>query len=155
MKKLTPEEFNERLQAQKDNVAKLKKLSVKVGIVSNSVGPYENGQTALDVGLIHEYGTEDIPRRSFLRAPFLTKKKEMDSFIQKQFQKVIEDGFPAEKAMELIGVKAQSISQEAFTTGGFGQWAELSQSTIEKKGSSQILLDTGTLRNSITYEVVK
>jgi len=57
--------------------------------------------------------------------------------------------------MELIGVKAQSISQGAFTTKGYGQWQELSPKTVEKKGSSQILIDTGTLRNSITYQVVK
>ena len=157
MKKVTPEQAIKALEEQKKNLDKLKTMSVKVGIVSNGAGGgvYPDGQTVLDVGLMHEYGTEKIPMRSFLRAPFFVKKKEIESFVVKQFQKVIEKGFPAESALELIGIKAQSISQEAFTTKGFGQWQELSPKTIEKKGSSQILIDTGTLRNSITYQVTK
>ena len=155
MKKLTPEQLQEKLQAQINNIDKLKTMTVKVGIISSGSGVYENGENVIDIGIRHEYGTEDIPRRSFLRAPFFMKKKEMSSFINKQFKKVIEEGRPAETALELIGIKAQSISQEAFTSSGYGQWPALSPKTIEKKGSSQALIDTGTLRNSITYQVKK
>jgi len=79
MKKLTPEEFQEKLQAQIKNLESLKSMQVKVGIISNGAGAgvYGDGQTALDIGLKHEYGTEDIPRRSFLRAPFFAKQKEI------------------------------------------------------------------------------
>ena len=86
---------------------------------------------------------------------FFIKKNELSKFINKQFNKVIDQGMPAETALELIGVKAQSISQEAFANNGYGQWQSLSPKTIEKKGSSQPLIDTGTLRNSITYQVTK
>jgi hypothetical protein len=52
-----------------------------------------------------------------------------------------------------LSVIATNYSKEAFVTRGFGQWPDISQSTKEAKGSSQILIDTGTLRNSITYVV--
>ena len=155
MKKLTPEELQKKIQAQINNIEKLKTMSVKVGIISSGSGVYENGENVVDVGIKHEYGTKDIPRRSFLRTPFFIKKNELSKFINKQFNKVIDQGMPAETALELIGVKAQSISQEAFANNGYGQWQSLSPKTIEKKGSSQPLIDTGTLRNSITYQVTK
>jgi len=157
MSQLTPEEFQKKLKDQIANINKLKSMKVKVGVIGNGAGAgiYDDDQTVLDIAIKHEYGDDKTPRRSFLRAPFSIKKKEMGDFITKQLNKVTEKGFPAETAVDLIGVKAQSIVQDAFTNGGYGQWQALSPRTVDSKGSSQILVDTGTLRNSITYQVTR
>ena len=68
---------------------------------------------------------------------FAVKKKELDAFIQKMFKKVAEEGMDAQRALGLIGVKAQQIVQDAFTSKGYGNWPENSPNTIEEKGSSQ------------------
>ena len=64
----------------------------------------------------------------------------------------------AERALEpgpvlrLIGKGLQQREAEAFATGGFGQWAPLSPSTIAAKGHDTILVDTGDLMASLTEE---
>ena len=94
-----------------------------------------------------------IPRRSFLRTPFDGKKDDLTAAIAKQFQDVFERGKSAEQALGLIGTVAVNISKGAFTTRGYGEWPDITSATKKAKGSSQTLIDTGTLRNSITYVV--
>jgi hypothetical protein len=94
-----------------------------------------------------------IPRRSFLRVPFETKKDDMEKAIVKQFKDVFERGKSAEKALGLIGVSAVNISKGAFLTGGYGEWPDISAATKRRKGSTRILVDNKTLSGSITYVV--
>lgn len=152
---LSPQEMLKRTTDMAKNIAKARRGSVAVGLPVEEVGGkiYGDGMTVIQVGAIHEYGAGNNPRRSFLRVPFAAKKTELADAIAQQFSDVFERGKKAERALGLIGVTATNISKEAFTTRGYGQWPELSQSTIDAKGSSQILIDTGALRNSITYVV--
>lgn len=130
------------------------KGNVKVGVIeSKSSGAiYEGGMTVTEIAAIHEYGIGN-PQRSFLRTPFLVKKKELTAFIGKQFDRVTSGKATAENALERIGIYATNISKAAFRNKGYGQWQDIDESTKAAKGSSQVLIDTGTLRNSITYEV--
>jgi len=150
----TPEETASQVFEFMNNLETALGSTVKVGIQSSSIHTYEDGDTVTEVGAQNEFGVPgSIPRRSFLRMPFAVKKKELDKFIQKMFKKVAEEGLDAKTALGLIGTKAQQIVQDAFTTKGYGNWPENSPQTIEEKGSSQPLIDTGALRSSITYEV--
>ena len=54
---------------------------------------------------------------------------------------------------QAVGVSALEQIQEAFDTEGFGEWTPNSPATIRAKGSEMPLIDTGNLRNSITYKV--
>jgi hypothetical protein len=49
-------------------------------------------------------------------------------------------------AVKLLGVMGEETVQEAFATGGFGQWPALRPRTIQRKGSSRILIDSAQLR---------
>ena len=156
--KLSPQQTVSYISTYLHNIEEAKRSTIAVGIQDSELHYYTNedgsvGESVQEVGAQHEFGTDKVPRRSFLRTPFWVKRTDLGKFITKQFVKVAETGFSASDAMELIGVKAQSISQEAFTNGGFGTWRALSQMTIEEKGSSQILVDTGALVQSITYKV--
>jgi hypothetical protein len=88
-----------------------------------------------------------------LRTPFTAKKDDLSTAIAKQFEDVFQRGKSAEQALGLIGTVAVNISKGAFTSRGYGEWPDISAATKEDKGSSQVLIDTGTLRNSITYVV--
>ena len=151
---MTPEQMLKNTTAYLKNLEKAKRGYVAVGLPAEEVGGtvYDDGQTVAQVGAQHEYGA-GVPRRSFLRTPFAVKKDDMDKAVAKQFKDVFERGKTAEKALGLIGTVAVNISKGAFTTRGYGEWPDITDDTKDAKGSSQVLIDTGTLRNSITYVV--
>ena len=151
---MTPEQMLENTTAYLKNVEKAKRGHVAVGLPSEEVGGtvYDDGQTVAQVGAQHEYGA-GVPRRSFLRTPFAVKKDDLDKAIAKQFEDVFNRGKKAEQALGLIGTAAVNIVKGAFLTRGYGEWLDITDATKEAKGSSQVLIDTGTLRNSISYVV--
>lgn len=136
------------------NLTKLSKSYVAVGLPQERVGGkvYGNGKSVIEIGMFHEFGTQHIPVRSFLRVPFAVKRDELNKFINKQLENVF-DGSPVDKALALIGIKAQQVSQDSFSNNGYGMWSPLLPATVKAKGSSVTLIDTGTLRASITYIV--
>ena len=151
---MTPEQMLENTGAYLKNLEKAKRGHVAVGLPSEEVGGtvYADGQTVAQVGAQHEYGA-GVPRRSFLRTPFAVKKDDMDKAIAKQFEDVFRRGKTAEKALGLIGTVAVNISKGAFTTGGYGEWPDITQETKDAKGSTRILVDNKILSGSITYVV--
>jgi len=155
MSRVSPQEMLKRTKDWADNMARARRSVVAVGLPAEEVGGkvYGDGMSVISVGAIHEYGAGNNPRRSFLRAPFTSKRDELTAAIARQFRDVAENGKSADKALGLIGTIAMDISKGAFTSRGYGEWPDLSQATITAKGSSQPLIDTGTLRNSITYVV--
>ena len=159
---MTPEETLRLVEAQLSNMEKAKTMVVKVGLpagesatskayTSDGQGP---APTVLEVGVWHEYGTQNIPQRSFLRGPLNAKSGELDKVLQTQFNLVLEKGMEVEKALGRVGLAARNISVGAFRTKGYGVWKDISQATKEAKGSSSVLIDTGLLRSSITWVVV-
>jgi hypothetical protein len=139
-----------------------KKLEVAVGLPKGKrLKNYKTRKTVktvktvLDVGLVHEYGSisRNIPQRSFLRTPFLVKDKEIRKEITRQAINVFDKNETVKSGLSKIGIFATGVSQMAFTTKGYGNWKPLKEKTIERKGSSRELIDTGILRSSITYAV--
>jgi hypothetical protein len=151
---MTPEKMLKNTAEYLINLEKAKRGYVAVGLPSEEVGGkvYSDGQTVAQVGAQHEYGA-GVPRRSFLRTPFDIKKDDLDRAIAKQFEDVFKRGKNADKALGLIGTVAVNVVKGAFLTRGYGEWPDITEDTKDAKGSSQVLIDTGTLRNSITYVV--
>lgn len=116
-----------------------------------------SGLTNVQLGVIHEFGSysKNIPARSFLRMPLETKRKDLLEFLgSKTAAKLIGEG-KIKFLLELLGIKAEAIIQEAFESKGFGKWDANAPATIAQKGSSSPLIDTAQLRRSITSKVVK
>lgn len=135
---------------------------IKVGIMGNKAqrNNGNTGQTNAEIGFLNEFGslTKHIPARSFLGMPlrlylaeYLVKKK---AFSQAEVEKAVKAGKLLDLAKK-VGIVAEEVIQEAFATRGFGNWAPNAPSTIEQKGSSSPLIDTGQLRRSITSKVEK
>ena len=150
---MRPEDFIKRTRHLANTIRELDQKSVVVGlpVESGSSKVYSSGKTVIQVGADHEFG-RGVPQRSFLRMPFNVKRDEIVQSIDNQWFNVI-DGMEADQALGLLGAKATNISKGAFTSQGYGQWQDISEFTKRDKGSSQILIDTGTLRNSITWAV--
>lgn len=101
----------------------------------------------------------NIPQRSFLEQPL---KEKLPNEIKKIKQEIFKETFQKMKPRELltrIGAKAVEIVQNAFDTGGYGQWASLTSATKRYKAkkhlSPQILRATGQLAKSISFKVIK
>lgn len=153
---MTPEAMLEYTQRMAKQMAAMATQAVFVGLPNEKVGGkvYGDGMTVLRIGATHEYGLGKNPVRSFLRVPFQTKAKEINSQIAKQFEAAT-NGLDVEVALGRVGAAATNISKGAFTTLGYGEWEPIDAATAKAKGSSQTLIDTGVLRSSISYVLRK
>lgn len=149
---MTPKAALASLTKYHAELSKAAQMSVAVGLPKEKVTAkvYAGGATVLEVGAVHEFGSAKVPARSFLRVPFEQKKGALEAFIQAEFQAVLELERPAEKALDRVGAAATNIAKGAFLEN---EWAPLKPATIAAKGSSRPLIDTGTLRASLTWAV--
>jgi phage gpG-like protein len=135
------------------------KYAVRVGIFgeknSRDPGTSHKVPTNAEVGAEHEFGNpaRGIPPRSFLRMPLQMMSKHILAETSVGADKLLRDGKMG-LVMKRLGIACENAIQGAFESGGFGKWRELAPSTIRRKGSSAILIDTGQLRRAITSKVV-
>ena len=157
MTTLTPAAMLAYTTGMADRLDQIKKKAVFVGLPSEKVGGkvYGDGMTILRIGAIHEYGVphRGIPQRSFLRAPFRIKRKELNEATAKQFEAVLTGKRDVDVGLGRVGIVAADISKGAFTSLGYGEWTPITDETKRRKGSSQTLIDTGVLRSSISSVV--
>lgn len=152
---MTPDAALKHTKSLAARLTDLKRMAVFVGLPRERIGGaiYGDGQTVLSVGAGHEYGIGDLPQRSFLRTPFSIKKIEMNKAIAEQFIAVSAGRIATRSGLNRIGAIATNISKAAFTSKGYGAWADISAGTKARKKSSQVLIDTGILRSSVQYVV--
>lgn len=152
---MTPAEMLKKTRALERAYRQAKEKAVFVGLPKEKVGGkiYGDGMTIIRVGAIHEYSAGHNPRRSFLRVPLRMKQAALSRVINNQFRAMVEKGVDVDTALGLIGVAAANVSKGAFVTRGYGTWPDISDAQKARKKSSQVLIDKGILRNSITHVV--
>lgn len=124
--------------------------NVEVGIFDD--GKKEPNKTSVyDVAVYNEYGTSHIPARPFMRQTVDNHEQEWADMAQKLEDRVA-NGMSVEQALDILGNKAEGHMKE---TVGQGKFKPNSPKTIKRKGSAQPLIDTGLMRESITYKVNK
>lgn len=123
-----------------------------VGILGENGGKTQQGGVTLAfIGAVHEFGSLDghNPERSFIRVPIETGQAEIEAAVEPMMARHLASG-DVKAIFEDIGIAAEGRIQDAFDTGGFGQWPQLKEDTIKRKGSDSILIDEGDLRRAIT-----
>ena len=134
-------------------------MRARVGVLGSKVTRNDgdkSGITNAELMLIQMFGsvTRNIPPRDPLLAPLIKKRRELlKSLATGEMREAFMAG-DYKKMFMLLGVKAEEFVQQAFETGGFGEWPKNASSTILAKGSSAPLIDTGELRKSVTSDVV-
>ncbi len=151
-------------------LGKLTGLSVEIGIFG------DDDSHILMIARVHEFGcrievTEkmrgwfrwqgyplspdtkeiNIPERSFMRSGFDENERDLISAIERLLQHVINLKLSPNDFYERIGTWLVSRIQNKLRSLSD---PPLSSMTIERKGSSSPLIDTGRLISSITYRVV-
>lgn len=127
----------------------------RVGVMSSKNTRSEGELNNVKLGAIHEFGLGNQPVRSFLRMPITTQLKpyleQRGTFNKEALQRVVSEK-DLSAWMEKVGAVALETVLEAFATNGFEQWK---RSNMQNKKVHQTLVETGKLRESIDYEVIK
>lgn len=103
-------------------------------------------------GVAGKKGKWKIPPRPFIKGWVDANRKQIESTMQKLYSQVASGNTTADDALNRLGIYAKSGIQSYIRNGNF---VPNSPATIKIKGSSKPLIDSGTLRNSVNYEVEK
>jgi hypothetical protein len=144
---------------------KLKSMCVKVGVTEDVAGnTVDGGSTLLKIASWNELGVLGppvsqhgggkwfIPPRPFIRGFVDGKREQIAKTLEKLGGLVSSGKLKAAEAIARLGEHGQSGIKSYLQNGPHVQNAD---STIAKKKSSKPLIDTGTLRNSIRYQVIE
>ena len=131
----------------KNYVDAMKALNTKV--VAVGLFP-EVGDSVLKKGIYNEFGTKDIPERSFLRSTFNKEYKK----VARRFTQIVEGinkkDYSVMRKLKLIGIEQAGQVQQTITDMKSPPNAA---STIKKKGFDNPLIETGEMRAKISSEV--
>lgn len=109
--------------------------------------------TVYDIAAIHEFGAPEvgIPKRSFIRGYFDESEEKLRKDLAKLIPSIVQGTRTPEEVVNLMGVRMVGQIQARIAKR---IPPPLKQATIDRKGSSVPLIDTGQLRASITYRLV-
>lgn len=124
-------------------------VTVRVGFLENAT--YPDGKPVATVAAINEFGAPraGIPPRPFFRNMIADKSHEWPAAVGDLLR---ENNYDVERALDLAGFAiAGQLRQSIQQTNS----PPLAQSTIDRKGHSKPLIDSGNLYNSVDHEVVR
>ena len=123
-----------------------KSKSVKIGfpaVNSKTMSIDDMGQTALYKATVNNFGL-GVPMRPFMSIAFASNVGKYKKIITK----MLKSGDSTDKLIETLGVMGQADVQKAINDVKNPPNA---QSTIDAKGSSNPLVDTGHMKQSVTW----
>ena len=114
-----------------------------VGIVGNV------DSEVLKIAHAHEYGTNKLPERSFIRASFDADQQKLEKIVVNSVNKVITGQSTANVAANAIGAQAAQLVQNFIDSNQVKP-----QSDFSKKTQHTTLYETGThIRDRIAYKL--
>ena len=102
-----------------------------------------------DLAAIHEHGL-GVPKRAFVEPALQQNKAKYLRYVGRQITPIIRRRQTMNNAWQTLGAMAVADVQKYMLTASF---KPLAPATIRRKGSSKPLIDTGQMRQSITYRV--
>lgn len=128
-----------------------------VGYPASETGgiKYPDGTPVTLVAAVNNFGSQSrrIPARSYMEAGAQAALAGDAGKIAAELVPLLNEGkITIEEILKQMGPFAEASFKEVFTGV---EWEPNAESTIEAKGSSQPLIDTGLLRNSLTHVVRK
>ena len=123
---------------------------VAVGYFGNVGHSGRQPITLGNLARIHEFGTGHIPARPFVTPALKQNRRKYLRLAGSQITPVILGRRTTTSVWHLLGQEAVKDVQTYMVTASF---TPLSPKTVKRKGSSKPLIDTGQLRQSITYQV--
>ena len=141
-------DIDKGFKAFRAEMQRSRNATVEIGIHQDAKN---EGLSIAEYGAYNEFGTENIPERSFMRSTFDEKKSDINADMARRYDQVKTGKIGVHRALSLIGLKhAQDIQDKI----GSNISPANSESTIARKKSTKTLIDTSAMRQSIR-QVVK
>ncbi len=120
--------------------------------VPKGAGAYEDGLTIATVAAVDNFGSADgrIPARPFLAPAVENGTPEYRRLVEVMLPKVMSGEMEMQTLLAQMGQLAEGHVKQQITDL---RTPPNAQSTIDKKGSDNPLIDTGALRQSIRYVI--
>lgn len=134
----------------KKQLIELDKKFVYVGIQGANAKINRDGAPLVEIATWNHFGTEHIPERPFLTATIRFNKSQIKRRIATSIRLVTSGKATAKKAQIMLGEYVVGLVQDEIAA-----WVDPpnAESTVKAKGFNNPLIQTGTLRRSITFEV--
>lgn len=132
----------------------LERLEVRIGYQRGTLSgdPDDSSRADLvDIAMWNEFGTVNIPSRPFMRDSVDKHEAAINHMLTAQKDALLH-GATAREILNTAGLFQQDLIQTEIEQGDFVANAKL---TIRRKGSDKPLIDTGTMKNSVHYQIVK
>lgn len=146
----------------KNEIKSMRKAKVRVGILKsagmakqrNADGSITQGDVSVaEIAFWNEYGTSrGVPERPFIRKTADEKGDAYAKYLKQQLSKVFAGQLTVTTALERVGNLAQGHVRKNIRDIRTPPNAAV---TIERKGSSNPLIDTATMLKQVNFEVKK
>jgi phage gpG-like protein len=136
-----------------EHTKSMEKITFESGKTKRVTVTADKGDVSLaTIAAVHEFGSPEhnIPERSFLRGGIRRAAPKLNAVNIDSLRKVLLAKMSIEQAIEKLGMVAAGEVKREFIVGDF---VPNKPATIKRKGSSRPLVDTGQLRQSITFIV--
>ena len=141
----------QQLQRRYSDAPKIVKVGFPAGTEAVTVS-YPNGTRVVDVAVGNEYGTDNVPARPFMGLSSADINNQCAPILDQSAAALNNNNTQQyDQLLDAAGSVAAGIVKQQITDLRSPPNA---QSTIERKGSSNPLIDTGLMRQTVTYKVV-
>lgn len=104
------------------------------------------GQQIAEYAAYNEFGTENIPERSFMRTAFDENLPQLKEDMDKRYAEVQAGTMTVRQALMNVGLKHADVIKDKIDTN---IPPPNSPVTIARKGSSKTLIDSASMKNSV------
>lgn len=119
--------------------------TLEVGFMSQA--RYPDGTSVALVAALNEWGTAKSPPRPFFRSMIAAKSS---GWGPSAARILVNTNYDTKATLDMLGI---GISDQLRASINSNTPPPNASSTVARKGFSQTLVDTGMLRNSVTYRV--
>lgn len=147
---ITIKEIGISFDAIGKNANRLASQAIKAGIL-RSAGKEKSGVDLVEVAAYNEFGTKYIPPRPFMRIAADKNSSNWQRLMMNVAARVTLNQMGIRQGQNLIGNQAVGDIQKVI--GNRGLLAPNAPNTVKQKGSDAPLIDSGNLRQSVSFEV--
>lgn len=151
----TTEKGGEGFKRLQQMLHKYKAAYVTVG-VHEDAGVYpDEGVSVVEVALWNEFGTRDIPERSFFRSAIDENDAKINAWREEAITNIIEKGWTIEKALEMMGLRLQLLIQNKIKSNVPPPNSEATLAAKKAAGvPANTLINSGLMLRSIAFRIV-
>jgi hypothetical protein len=127
-------------------------LSLEVGVLGHEAArphPRSRGLTVAEVADLARRGSRSAPSRDFVSAWYARRGAHAQRLAVAAIRASLKGGPEARKRVVSVGRQARDEMRAEM-----GRMAPLAPSTVKRKGSARVLVETGALRRAVSFLVL-